>query len=166
MPLIVFLIWILICPCSLIWKYSPIQSIWVWRWYVLLWPLHCPKDRHCDVKMIWPLLFHGIRADMSETPDNALTTRMYGDDRLSIDRFFVGFNAICYIFLRINPIYIEGRNCRLSTVPGLLKNCLGLRPSDTLSSWWLASANVMLAWVSHSLVNHWIYYFKASLSLF
>ena len=57
------------------------------------------------------------------------TTRMHGD---YIDRFFVEFNAICYIFLRYNPIYIEGRNCRLSTVPGLINKCLGLRTSDTL----------------------------------
>ena len=50
-----------------------------------------------------PLLFHGIRADVSETPNNALTTRMHGDYRPSIDRFFVGFNAICYTILRNNP---------------------------------------------------------------
>ena len=87
--------------------------------------------------MIRPLLFHGIRADVSETPDNALTRRMHGDYILSIDRFFVGFNAICYTFLGNNPIYIEGRNCRLSTVPGLFNKRSGLRPSDTLSSWWL-----------------------------
>ena len=69
--------------------------------------------------------------------DNALTTRMHGDYRLSIDKFFVGFNAICYTFLQNNLIYIEGRNCRLSTVPGLFNKCSGLRPSDILSSRWL-----------------------------
>ena len=104
-----------ICPYFLIWQYNPL--FWVWRCYGLLWTLHCHKDRYCDVTMIWPLLFHGIRADVSETPDNALTTRMHGDHRLSIDRFFVGFNAICYTFQGNNPIYIERRNCRLSTVP-------------------------------------------------
>ena len=98
---------------------------WVWRWYGLLWTLHCPKDRYCDVKMIWPLLFRGIRADASEIPDNALTTRMRSNYRLSIDRFFVRLNAICYIFLRNNLMYIEGHNCRLSTVPGSLKKMLG-----------------------------------------
>ena len=103
----------------------------------LLWTVYCHKDRYCDVTMIWPLLFHGIRADVSETPDNALTTRMHGDYRLSINRFFVGFNAICYTFLRNNPMYIEGRNFRLSTVPGLFNKGSGLRPSDTLSSRWL-----------------------------
>ena len=46
------------------------------------------------------------------------------------------FNAICYTFLQNNLIYIEGRNCRLSTVPGLFNKCSGLLPSDTLSSWW------------------------------
>ena len=80
-----------------------------------------------------------IRADVSETPDNAaLTTRMHGDYRLAIDRFFVWFNAICYAFLRNNPIHIEGGNCSLSTVPVFFNKCSGLRPSDTLSSWWLS----------------------------
>ena len=36
--------------------------------------------RHND--MTWPLLFRGIRAEVSETPDNALTKRMHGDYRL------------------------------------------------------------------------------------
>ena len=116
-------------------QYSPL--FWVWRCYGLLWTLHCHKDRYCDVTMIWPLLFHGIRADVSQTPNNALTTRMHGDYRPSIDRFFVGFNAICYAFLGNNRIYIEGRNCSFSTVPVLFNKCSGLRPSDTLSSWWL-----------------------------
>ena len=89
--------------------------------------LHCHKDRYCDVTMIWPLLFHGIRVDVSETPNNALTTRMHGDYRSSIDRFFVGFNAICYEFLKNNPIYIVGRNCSFSTVPVLFNKCSGLR---------------------------------------
>ena len=34
-------------------------------------------------------------------------------------------------------MYIEGRNCRLSTVPGLFNKWSGLRSSDTLSSRWL-----------------------------
>ena len=123
------------CRYFLIWQYCPL--FWVWRCYGLLWTLHCPKDRYCDVTMIWPLLICWISADVSETPDNALTTWMHGDYRLSIDRFFVGFNAICCTFLRNNLIYIEGHNCRLSTVPGLFNKCSGLRPSDTLSSRWL-----------------------------
>ena len=124
-----------ICPYFLIWQHSPL--FWVCRCYGLLWTLHCHKDWYCDVMMMWPLLFHGIRADVSETPGNALTTRMHGDYRPSIDRFFVGFNAICYAFLINNPIYIEGRNCSFTTVPVLFNKCLGLRPSGTLSSWWL-----------------------------
>ena len=78
----------------------------------LLWTLHCPKDRYCDVTMIWPFLFHGIRSDASETSANTLATRMHGDYR-----FFVGFNVICNTFRRNNPIYIEERNCSLSAVP-------------------------------------------------
>ena len=124
-----------ICPCFLIGYYCPL--FWVWRCYGLLWTLHCRKDRYCGVTMIWPLLFREIRADVSGTPDTALTTRMHGDYRLSIERFFVGFNAICYTFLQKNLIYIEGHNCRLSTVPGLFNKCSGFRPSDTLSSRWL-----------------------------
>ena len=58
------------------------------------------------------------------------TTRMHDD---YINRFFVGFNANCNTFLINNPIYIEGGNCRLNTVPGLFKKCSGLRPSETLS---------------------------------
>ena len=116
---------------------------WVWRCYGLLWTLHWHKGRYCDVTMILPLLFHGIRADVSETPSNALATRMHGDYRPTIDRFFVGFNAICYAFLRNNPIYIEGRNCSFSTVPVLFNKCSGradlsaLRPLTSLrtSAW-------------------------------
>ena len=126
-----------------LWRWGSSTVSWtlwlfsVWHCYGLLWTLHCHKDRYCDIIMIWPLLFHGIRADVSEAPDNALTTRMHGDYRLLIGRFFVGFNAICYAFLRNNPIYTEGRNCSFSTAPVLFKRCSGLRPSDTLSSWWL-----------------------------
>ena len=97
----------------------------IWSWS----PMPCEK--------------HGPRASVT-TKTSAfglgfclLTTRMHGDYRPSIDRFFVGFNAICYAFLRNNPIYIEGRNCSFSTVPVLFNKCSGLRPSDTLSSWWL-----------------------------
>ena len=77
----------------------------MWRCYGLVWTLHCPKDSYCDVTMILPLLFRGIRADVSETRDNALAMRMHGDYRYSIDRLFVGFNAICCTFL-INNLNI------------------------------------------------------------
>ena len=33
----------------------------------LLWALHSPRDCHCDVTMIWPLLFHGIRGRERDT---------------------------------------------------------------------------------------------------
>ena len=97
---------------------------------------HYIVPRAATVTLQWPLLFLGIRADVSETPDKALTTWMHGDYRLSIDRFFVGFNVICYTFLGNNPISIEGHNSRWSTVPGLFNKWSGLRLSDT-SSWWL-----------------------------
>ena len=118
------------------------ESEWVWCCYGLLWTLYCHKHRYCDVTMKWPLLFHGMRADVSEAPNNTLTTRMHGDYRSSIDRFFVGFNAICYAFLRNNPIYIEGRNCSSSAVPVLLNKSSGLRPSGLLIK--------LLAWLATS----------------
>ena len=68
-------------------------------------------DRYCFMEY--------ARMWARQATTHQLTTRMHGDYRLSIDRFFVGFNAICYTFLWNNPIYIEGRNCRLSTVPRL-----------------------------------------------
>ena len=93
---------------------------------------------------------------MSETPDNALTTRMHGDYRLSIDRFFVGINEICSTFLRNNPICIEGRNCRLNTVLGYSINARAVGPRTPYRVGGLAG-EFTRAWVSHSLVNHWIY---------
>ena len=79
-------------------------------------------------------------------PDNALTTRMHGDYRVSI--VIVVFNAICETFLWNNPIYIKGRNCMLSTVPGLLKKMLG--PPWTPYQVGGLAGDVMRAWVSHS----------------
>ena len=99
-----------ICHYLLIWQYSPL--FWVWRCFGLLWTHHCHNDRYCDVKMIWPLLFNVMRADVSETPNNVLTTRMHGDYRPSNARLF----AICYAFLINNPIYIERWNCRQQQV--------------------------------------------------
>ena len=141
---LVFLIW---------YPYSLVSLIWYPYALVSLYgnTAHCSgcgvamgcyglKDRYCDVTMIWPLLFRGIRSDLSKTPDNALTTRMHGDYRFSIDRFFTGFNAICYTFLRNSLIYIEGRNCRLSTVPGLFNKYSGLQASDTELVAWLATS--------------------------
>ena len=79
--------------------------------------------------------------DIRQCLDNANARRLQ-----TVDRFFVGFNAICYTFLQNYSIYIEGRNCRLSTVPGLYNKCLGLRPSDTLLSW-------LLGWRCHVYVG-------------
>ena len=98
----------------------------------------------------------------SGSPDNALTTQMHGDYRLSIDRFFVGFNAICSTFLRNNPICIEGRKCRSTTVLGYSINARGVGPRTPYRVGDLAG-DFTRAWVSHSLANHWIYNFKASL---
>ena len=72
---LVFLIWcryllfFLIC-CPNIWTSPPL--FWIWRCFWLLWTLHCPKGRHCDVTMIRSLLFHGKRADLSGSPGAAI----------------------------------------------------------------------------------------------
>ena len=146
-----------ICPCIFLWLYSPL--FWVWHCYGLPWTLHCPKARVYDVTMIWPLLFHGILADVSKTPDNALTMRMHGDYTLSIDSFFLGCHAICYTYLWNNPVYIKGRNCRLRILAtqslGYSINAWAVGPRTPYRVGGLAG-DVMRAWVSHSLVNHWI----------
>ena len=71
--------------------------------------------RHNDMTVIVSRNMRGRERDTQQRIDK----RMHGDYRPSIDRFFVGFNVVCYTFLQNNLIYIEGRNCRLSTVPGL-----------------------------------------------
>ena len=96
-----------------------------------------PKTAIVTSQWYYRYCFTGYVLNVSETPDNALTTRMHGDYRLSIDKFFVGFNAIYYAFLRNIPIYIEGRNCMLSTVPGLFSRGSAVGPRTPLSSWWL-----------------------------
>ena len=67
----------------------------VWHCNRLLWTLHCPKDRYCDVTMIWLLLFHRIRADVSETPwqreCTAITDRQLINSLLDSMRFVTHF---------------------------------------------------------------------------
>ena len=43
---------------------------WMRRCYGLLWTLHYPRGRYCDVTVLWPFLFYGIRADLSGTHSN------------------------------------------------------------------------------------------------
>ena len=136
---------------------------WVWCCYGLLWTLHCPLLWcHNDMTVIVSRNTRGRERDTQQRLDNANARRMH---RLSIDRFFVRFNAICNTFLRNNPIYIEGHNCSSSTVPVLFNKCLVLRPSTARTPYQVGglAGDVMHTWVSHSLVNHWIYNFKASL---
>ena len=87
---------------------------------------------------------------------------MHGDYRPSIDRFFVGFNAICYAFLRNNPIYIEGAIVVVVQSQCYSINARAFGPRTPYRVGGLAG-DVMRTWVSHSLVNHWIYNFKALL---
>ena len=131
--------------------------------YGLPWTLHCPRARYCDVTMLWHLLLHGIRADLGGTLIDALTTRIHGDHGSPFNRLILrNFNAIFYIFLLNNSIYIIGRNCRLGTVFRVFNKCSGFRLSVTLSSWW-HGRGAMRAGANNFLQNRWICYFKAPL---
>ena len=65
--------------------------------------------RHNDMTVIVSRNTRGREGDVCtrQRLDNAIARRLQ-----TVDRFFDGFNAICYAFLRNNPIYMEGRNCR------------------------------------------------------
>ena len=104
-----------------IWTTRP--SFWIGPCCGLLWTLHCPKGRYCDVKMIRPLLFHGIRADLSGSPGALIT------DRQSIS-YLLDLKAIRCMLPWNN--YIQ-----LDAIVGWVNKCSGRRPSDTLLSWWL-----------------------------
>ena len=81
--------------------------------------------------MIGPLLFHGIRADLSGCPGVTVV------DRQSMNNL-LDFKLIYCMFPLNNSICIIGRNCRSGGVIGVFSKCSGLRPSDTWSSCWLA----------------------------
>ena len=114
---------------------------------------------HNDMTVIVSRNTSGPEWDTQQRLDNTNARRWP-----SIDRFFVfeGFNAICFPFLKNNPIYIEGRNCSLVQSPCYSLNALAFYPRTPYRVGGLAD-DVMPAWVSHSVVNHWIYNFKASL---
>ena len=131
---LVLLIWY---PCSLFSLYSnAVQhlngnaNVLDRACYWLLWTLHCSKGRYSDATMIKPLLCHGIRSDLSESPGAAIV------DRQSINHL-LDFKVICCIFPWNNSMYVIKRNRRLGRVLGVINKCSGLRPSDTLSSFWL-----------------------------
>ena len=63
-----------------------------------IWTLHCPRGHFCEVTMLWPLSFHGIRADLSRTTINALETQIHGDHELKIDRYIcLDFNSMRFV---------------------------------------------------------------------
>ena len=66
--------------------------------YELLWMLHCPKGRYCDVTIIRPLLFHGMRTDLRGSPGAAIV------DCQSI-YYLLDFKRICFIFPWNNSTY-------------------------------------------------------------
>ena len=100
-----------------------------------------------------PLLFHGIRANLSGNPGSAIVN------------YLLDFKMICYIFPWNNSIYIIGRNCRLDRVLGVFNKWSGLRPSDILSICWLGWRRHART-VNNHLWNRMICHFKVSLLLF
>ena len=81
--------------------------------------------RHNDMTVIVSRNTRGRERDTRQRLDNANARRLQTVNRYI---FFVGFNAICSIFLRNNPICIEGRNCRLSTILGYSINARTVGP--------------------------------------
>ena len=120
-----------ICPYFLIWQYNPL--FWVWRCYGLLWTLHCHKDRYCDVTMIWPLLFHGICADVSETPTTPWQRECtVFTDCQSIDSLQDSMRFVTH-FWEITPYILRDAIVGWVQSLGLCNKCSGLRPSAILS---------------------------------
>ena len=133
---------------------------WLRCCYGLLRTLRCHRSRNCDVTMLWPILLHGIRADLSGTPINALAVLISSITGCqSIDNW-LDFKAMCCIFLLNNSIYIIKCNLWEGKVLVVTNKCSGLRPSVTLSSLW-HGWRAMRAGVNNSLLNRLIYYFKA-----
>ena len=129
----------------------------------LLWAaMDCPLSqgpllwRHNNMTVIVLPDTRGRERDTRQRLDNANARRLQTFNR----KFFVEFNTICYAFLRNNLIYIEGRNCRLSRVPGLLVNARAFGPRTSYRVGGLAG-DVMRTLFSHSLVNQWTWNFKA-----
>ena len=77
----------------------------------LLWALLCGEGRYFVVRVIRPLLFHGIRADLSGSSD-----------------YLLDFKAIGCIFPWNNSMCVIG----LGTVLGVFNQYYGLWTSDTL----------------------------------
>ena len=71
---------------------------WIQHCYELLWTLHCPKGRYCDVTIIRPLLFHGMRTDLRGSPGAAIV------DCQSI-YYLLDFKRIYFIFPWNNSTY-------------------------------------------------------------
>ena len=129
-----------------------------------LYGIHMPILPYMVIQPIFlgmALLWAVIDSTLSQGPllwrHNDMTVIV---SRNTLDRFFVGFNAICSTFLRNNPICIEGRNCRLSTVLGYSINARAVGPWTPYRA-----GDFKRVWESHSQLNHWIYNFKASILL-
>ena len=117
-----------------IWPRYSLRGLHIHITWFSLYGIHitCPRGRYYDVTMLWPLLFHGIRADPSWIPINVLTTRIHGDHGSPVNRLILlDFNAIGCIFLSNNSRYIIGPNCRVGIVFRVFNKCLGIRPSVT-----------------------------------
>ena len=87
-----------------------------------------PQGRYCDVTMIRPLFFNGIRADLIGSPGVVIT------DRHPM-KYLLHIKVISCIFPWNNSIYITEHNCTFGRLLSVFNKCSGLRHSDTLSSY-------------------------------
>ena len=131
---------------------------WIQHCYELLWTLHCPKGLYCDVTIIRPLLFHGMRTYLRGNPGAAIV------DCQSI-YYLLDFKRICFIFPWNNSTYdLEATVGWLESLGySIIARAFG--PLTPYLAVGLAGVT-MCTRVNNYLWNHIFCHFKASLFLF
>ena len=131
---------------------------WIQHCYELLWTLHCPKGRYCDVTIIRPLLFHGMRTDLRGSPGAAIV------DCQSI-YYLLDFKRICFIFPWNNSTYDLDATVGWLESLGYSINARAFGPLTPYLAVGFAGVT-MCTRVNNYLWNHVFCHFKASLFLF
>ena len=131
---------------------------WIQHCYELLWTLHCPKGRYCDVTMIRPLLFHGMRTDLRGSPGAAIV------DCQSI-YYLLDFKRTYFIFPWNNSTYDLDATVGWLESLGYSINARAFGPLTPYLAVGLAGVT-MCTRVNNYLWNHIFCHFKASLFLF
>ena len=131
---------------------------WIQHCYELLWTLHCPKGRYCDVTMIRPLLFHGMRTDLRGSPGAAIVDCQW-------IYFLLDFKRICFIFPWNNSTYDLDATVGWLESLGYSINARTFGPLTPYLAVGLAGVT-MCTRVNNYLWNHIFCHFKASLFLF